>query len=273
MNIFQCEKNILIAAIVGSATAIISLALLILVKALKLKKLSLLYIFSAISLVSTIVATLFSYNIIVVVGYIISIICTGLLISHTCNVNHFNTIYKMGPVHLFGKIMIPLAIIFQYFRPMFVYCKDEMRLPYYRLLAGIGLKCYDAQPRKWGGPLINSEGLSAFDVNFKEANFMTYVVIVVAVAVMAMQVLLILRQFKDPDNARDWADIGIIATCIGTIFVYGMFDSTNLGICDPKYAENLTLTIPVIVCLGLLNRVLYFEKVENLLDKLFVKKQ
>ena len=272
MNIFQCEENYVVAAIVGALTAIIPIALVILSQVLKMQSTKILYILTGASLACTIIATLFSYNIIVVVGYIVSVICTGIMIVKTCTAVHTNTIYKLGPVHLFAKVIIPLSIFFQFFRPIFVYCKDETQIPYYSNLAGIGLKCYNAQPRKWGGPLINSEGVCAFDVNWEGANYMTVITILLFLAVLVMQALLIWRQFKDPDNARDWADIGLIVTCIGTIFVYGMFTSNNLNIVELKYAENMTLTIPVIVVLGILNRVLYFEKVEKFLDKFLVKK-
>lgn len=272
MNIFQCEENIVVAAIVGAITALIPIAIVVLSNMMKITKASLLYILTGASLLCTVVATLFSYHIIVVVGYIISVVCSGLMIVKTCKAVHTNTIYKLGPAHLFAKIIIPLSIIFQFFRPIFVYCKDELQLPYYKSLAGIGLKCYNAQPRKWGGPLINAQGIAAYDVNWEAANFMTVLTILLFLAVLVMQALLIWRQFKDPDNARDWADIGLVVTCIGTIFVYGMFTSNNLNIADAKYVENLTLTIPVIVILGIINRILYFEKVEQFLDKLFVKK-
>lgn len=272
MNIIQCEENYVIAAIVGAITAIIPIALVVLSHILKVKKLGMLYIFSGAALLCTVIATLFSYNIIVVVGYIISVICAGLLITKTCGVSHTNTIYKLSGAHLFCKIIIPLSIFFQFFRPIFVYCKDEAQIPYYSNLAGIGLKCYNAQPRKWGGPLINADGVAAYEVSWDSANFMTILTILLFLVVIVMQVLMIWRQFKDPDNARDWADIGLIVTCVGTIFVYGMFTSNNLGIVDQKYADNMTMTIPVIVVLGILNRVLYFDKVEKLLDKIFVKK-
>lgn len=272
MNIFQCEENIVIATIVGAITALLPIAIVVLSTMMKITKTNMLYILTGASLVSTIVATLFSYHIIVVVGYIVSVVCTGLMIVKTCSAVHTNTIYKLGPAHLFAKIIIPLSIIFQFFRPIFVYCKDESQLSYYKSLAGIGLKCYNAQPRKWGGPLINAEGLAAYDVNWEKVNFMTVLTILLFLAVLVMQALLIWRQFVDPDNARDWADIGLVVTCIGTIFVYGMFTSNNLNIADIKYVENMTLTIPVIVILGILNRVLYFEKVERFLDNLFVKK-
>ena len=273
MNIFHCEENIAIAAIVGALTALIPIVVVFLSKSMKADKINLLYALTGVSLLCSIVATLFSYNIIVVVGYIISVICSGLMIVKTCSAAHTNTIYNLGPAHLFSKIIIPLSIIFQFFRPIFVYCKDEAQLPYYKLLAGIGLKCHNVEERKWA-TIINSDGIAAYQVNLESdsINFMTILTLLIFVAVLVMQALLIWRQFKDPDNARDWADIGLVITCVGTIFVYGMFTSNNLRIADVKYVENITLTIPVIVILGLLNRVLYFEKVEKLLDKLFAKK-
>ena len=272
MNIFQCEENIAVAAIVGALTAIIPIALIVITKFLKIKSTNLLYIATAASLLCTVVATLFSYHIIVVVGYIVSLLCSGYMIVNTCSQVHTNTIYKLGPVHLFAKVIIPLTIFFQFFRPIFVYCKNEAQLPYYKNLAGLGLKCYNAQPRKWGGPLINAEGIAAYDVKWEGANIMTVITLLLFLVVLVMQALLIWRQFKDPDNARDWADIGLVVTCIGTIFVYGMFTSNNLGIADIKYVDNMTLTIPIIVILGALNRVLYFEKVEKFLDKFFANK-
>ncbi len=273
MNIFRCEDNYLIAAIVGAAALIISIVSVLMATVIsKGKNKVLIYIGIAGAFVATVVSSLFCFNIIVLAAYIISVICLGMSITSACIVSHQNTIYKLSPLHLFAKIIIPVSIVFELFRPYFVAFKNENDITnYYTILAGFGLNSHTMKQGTYT-TYVAAEGISIFSADWKHFNFVLIFLAVIFIAVLVMQLLLIWRQFKDPDNARDWADFGLIITCVGSIFIYGMYTSNNFGIVTQTKVEHVALTIPVIVVIGVLNRILYFEKVENFLDKFTFKK-
>lgn len=268
MSIFHCETNYAISGAVGGITALIAIACVLASIYVAKKNQTLLLILTAISAVSTIVSTLFCYNQIVLIGYILSIVATGILLTKVCRTYHQNTIYDVSSLNLFGKIIIPLSVIFEFFRPMFVVCKNSDDEFYYRFWSALGMNCYSESMGKYA-MTVSAQGYSVY--NIEAWNIMSIICVIISIAVLVMQGLLIWRQFKDPDNARDWADIGLVITCIGTVFVYGIFTSNNFGIINVENTTCVTFVVFMIIILGALNRVLYLPKVEAFIDKYSAK--
>lgn len=266
LSIFYCESNIAVAAAVSAATAIISIVMVVLMNKLFKENQVSLIITTAVCFACAFVATLFCYNLIVLAGYIISVVCTGIGLTKLCGVMHKNTIYNLSPLHRFAKFIIPVSVFFEMFRPFFIDCNNKDDVNYYSVWSAFGLRCHTETVGKYA-TVVSSRGICAYDVNWEDINITSIITLILFAVVLIMQGLIIWRQFVDPDNARDWADAGILVTCIGAMFVYGMFSSNNFGV--TKYSvEHTSLAVFVIVLLGALNRVLYFAKVEEYLDKL-----
>ncbi len=274
-NFFYCEEDFLIAGIVGGLTALIAIAMIVLSLTTFKNNRAGALIATIASFVSAFVATLFCYNLIVIPGYILSVVATAVSLSRLASIYHCNTIYaNMSMMHRFAKFIIPVSFFFAMFRPIFIDCGTKKGdVPYYSWLSAIGLRCKEVQVNKWTGRTsIVKQGVNPYSVDLEamfseDFNIVAAITLLLFVVVLAMQVLLVLRQFADPDNARDWADAGILVSCIGAMFIYGMFTSNNFKVTSAS-VENTAANLYVLVALGALNRLLYFEKVENLLDKM-----
>ncbi len=267
-SFFYCEDNIAIAAIVSGITALIAIAMVFLMNSAFKGNRTMTMIATIISAVSAVIATLFCYNLIVLAGYILSVIATGIGLAKWSQIVHEGTIYcNMSFMHRFAKFIIPVSVFFEMFRPFFIDCKDEGEIGYYSLWSALGLRCHKEKVSKWSPkPIIENEGIAPYSINFDSVSIVSIITLLLFVAVLAMQIILIWRQFVDPDNARDWADAGIIVTCIGAMFIYGMFTSNNFNLTTYS-VENTAAALYVTVALGAANRLLYFEKIENWFDK------
>ncbi len=271
-NFLYCEDNIVIAAAVSGATALISIAMVLLMNTVFKGNRTMTLIATVASFLMAIVSTLFCYNLVVLAGYIISVIATAIGLTKLSTIVHQNSIYaNISSLHRFSKFIIPLSVFFGMFRPFFVDCKEEGEIGFYSLWSAFGLRCNTIQTNKWTGKTTSiNAGINPYSVDFDKLSIVSIITLILFVVVLAMQVILIWRQFADPDNARDWADAGIIVTCIGALFIYGMFTSNNFAI--TKYSVEYTAAnLYVVVALGALNRLLYFEKVENKIDKISSK--
>lgn len=271
LSLFHCESNIAVAAAVSGATGILSIVMIVLMnKVFKNNHVSSI-IATAVCFICAVVATLFCFNPIVLAGYIISVICTGIALTKLCALMHQNTIYNVSPLHMFAKFIIPVSVFFEMFRPFFVDCKSEDDIKYYSIWSAFGLRCHSETAGKYA-TVVNARGIEAFDIDWSDVKIVSIITLLLFLTVLAMQAVLIWRQFADPDNARDWADVGIIVTCIGALFIYGMYTSNNFNVQNASYSvEHTSMTVFVIVLLGALNRVLYFTKVEEFLDKISAK--
>ncbi len=273
-SFFYCENNYAIAAIVGGITAAIAVAMVLLMNSAFKGNRSLTSVATVACAVSAVIATLFCFNPIVLVGYILSVIATGYGLTKWCMLVHQGTIYgNISFMHRFAKFIIPVSVFFGMFRPFFVDCKNEGDVTYYSIMSALGLRCHTEKASKFSKkPIIQNEGIAPFSIDFDSMSIVSILTLVLFVCVLAMQVVIIWRQFIDPDNARDWADGGILVTCIGAIFIYGMFTSNRFNITTLD-TTNATAALFVVVALGAANRLLYFEKIENLLDKPFKAKK
>ena len=272
---FFCENNIVTAAIVGGATAAIAITMIALMFTV-FKNNSRMTMFATFACVlSAVVATLFCYNVIVVVGYLLSVVAIAIGLTKWSQYVHQNTIYTgMSFTHRFMKFLIPVAVFFQMSRPFFLKCKNEGDIGYYSFWSSLGLRSHNVNQNRWSKKWTDVvvEGYEPFNLDWENMSIVTFLALLLFFAILAMQVVLIWRQFVDPDNARDWADAGILVTCIGVLFVYGLFTSNGFSLIDTTAAENDTLVIYELVILGVINWLLYLGKVENFLDNIVNKK-
>lgn len=266
-SFFYCDDNIAVAAAVSAITATIAIAMVILMNSVFKGNRTMTMIATIACAASAVIATLFCFNLIVLAGYILSVIATAYGLTKWSQIAHEGTIYgNMGFWHRFAKFIIPVSVFFEMSRPFFIDCKKEGEVGFYSFWSALGLRCHKEKGNKWSPkPIIENEGIAPFNVDFDSLSIVSVITLLLFIGVLAMQVILVWRQFVDPDNARDWADAGILVTCIGVMFIYGMFTSNNFKI-TAFDVENTSAALYVTVALGAINRLLYFEKVENWFD-------
>ncbi len=278
-DLLSLEGNYLISAIVGGATALISVLMLVLAVKKKHDKIDAMLIAGlAVTFACCVVSTLFCYNILVVVGYLVSLISLTAILCRTCIAYHINTIYDVEFKTLFLKMLFPVSVIGMMFRPWFV----ETKGAWYSLMAVLGL---------------DSPGTYAFDVTVVEPggrgittwNIISVIEILLFIALITMQLVLIWRLFIDPDNAKSFSMTGMLITVILAAFIYGVYTSPNFNIATiSKYGDygyfdmdtyqyvdfvgykvvasntdNITAIPFAIAILGALNYLLYLEPVEQ----------
>ncbi|MBP5618592.1 MAG: hypothetical protein J6X61_05560, partial [Clostridia bacterium] len=173
---------------------------------------------------------------------------------------------------LYFRMFFPTYIATMLFRPWF--CESEEFIM--QVMPGLGL---------------NTTGTYVYDVTvINESatgtvwNIISVVQILLFLTVLIMQVLLIWREFIDPDNAPTWATFGMIVTGIGGMFSYGVFTSPNFHINTfmegtektvfeggelltkyvfepkPSNLDHLTLAPIFLILFGIANRLFYMEK-------------
>ena len=266
--LFDMETNFLIGGILLGVTVLVCCGLAVL--SFLMKK-PLLDLIGAIAAGVLIVAnTLFCFNVLVMIAFLLSVAAFAFFLTRVCQEYHKKTIYEIPFWRLYFRMLCPTFAATMLFRPWFALVDES----YYRIMAGLGL---------------NFTGVYVYDVTVvNEAgtgtvwNIISVVEVLLFLLVFVMQVILIWREFVDPDNAATWATFGMIVTAIGGMFIYGVYTSPNFMIAtfmeageklnfdtmefetvfSPVFTEEHTITFaPVMMILvGLVNRVFYFEK-------------
>ncbi len=266
--LLKLETNNLIGGIVLAVVAVICGALIFLGYGKKVKAL---YLPGAIvSFVFAVATTMLSFNLLVVPAFLISIATFALFLALICTEYHTKTIYEVPFTKLYFRMLFPVAVASLLFRPWF----SEADTAIARLLPGLGL---------------NVTGTYVYDVAVLNEskmgtvwNIISAIEILLFIAVLAMQVILIWREFADPDNAVGVATAGMLVTCLGCAFIYGVYTSPNFQIATYTEAverlnlstgefetvfkptlsnvENITLAPIVAILMGVANRLFYFEK-------------
>ncbi len=262
------ENNFLIGGIILGVVALVCGVLFALGF---LKKIKSLYLTGAIvSFVLVVATTLFCYNLLVMAAYIISVATLALFLALICSEYHKKTIYEVPFTKLYFRMLFPVYIMGLMFRPWF----SEGNSIVDRVLPGLGL---------------NVTGVYTYDVSVLNEsksgtvlNIISAIEVLLFITVLIMQVLLIWREFADPDNAVNWATASLLVTCIGCAFIYGVYTSPNFQIATfmeaseklnlstgqfetvfkPALSEAKYVTLaPVFAILaGAANRLFYFEK-------------
>lgn len=265
---FNLESNYLIGGILLGVAVVVCAALFVLGYVKKMKSL---YLPGAIaSFVLVVATTLFCYNLLVVAAFLVSVATLALFLALICTEYHKNTIYEVPFTKLYFRMFFPVYIATMLFRPWFSEAKDGVD----RLLAGLGL---------------HLTGVYTYDVSVLNEsktgtvlNIISLVEVLLFITILTMQVLLIWREFADPDNAVGWATAGMFVTAIGCAFIYGVYTSPNFQIATfMETAERLNLSTgqfetifkpalsdaryvtfaPVFaILMGVVNRLFYFEK-------------
>ena len=200
----------------------------------------------------------------------IALIALAYFLAKVCQTYHKKTIYEVPFWKLYFRMFFPLLTASLMFRPWFSQEGDG----WYRILPGFGM---------------NVSGVYTYDVMVLNAsktetvwNIISLIEILLFVGLLMMQAILIWREFADPDNAYTWATIGMIVTCIGAMFVYGVYTSPNFEIATlMEESQKLNLAtgqfetvfkpveaavdyvtmVPVVVVLsGVANRLFYIER-------------
>ena len=265
---FNLESNYLIGGILLGVTAVVCAALFVLGY---LKKMKALYLPGAIaSFVLIVVNTLFCFNMLIMAAFLISVATFALFLTLICTEYHKNTIYDVPFTKLYLRMFFPVYIATMLFRPWFSEATGAIN----RLFPALGL---------------NVTGVYTYDVLVLNAsrtgtvlNIISVVEVLLFIVVLAMQVLLIWRQFADPDNAISWATTSLFVTVIGCAFIYGVYSSPNFQIATfmeaseklnlstgqfetvfkPALSEakNITLAPVIAILMCVANRLFYFEK-------------
>ena len=266
--LFDMEANYMIGGILLGVVAILCGGAFALSFFLKKNLYDLIGI--GVSALSVVVASLFCYNELVLVAFWIALIALAYFMTRVCQTYHKKTIYEVPFWKLYFRMFFPLLTSSLLFRPWFSTEADG----WYRIFPGFGM---------------NVSGVYVYDVMVLNAsktdtvwNIISVVEILLFVALLLMQAILIWREFADPDNAYTWATIGMIVTCIGAMFVYGVYTSPNFLIATtmesaeklnlatgqfetvfkPVQAtvDNVTMAPVIVVLSGVANRLFYFER-------------
>lgn len=266
--LFNLENNLLIGGIILGVVAVVCGALFALGF---FKKMKALYLPGAIvSFVLVVVTTLFCYNILIMAAFLISVATLALFLTLICTEYHKKTIYEVPFTKLYFRMFFPVYVASLLFRPWF----SEGETIIDRVLPGLGM---------------NVTGVYTYDVSVLNEsrtgtvlNIISVVEVLLFITVLTMQILLIWRQFADPDNAVNWATASLLVTCIGCAFIYGVYTSPNFQIATfMEASEKLNLSTgqfetvfkPVLseakfvtlapafaILMGAANRLFYFEK-------------
>ncbi len=278
--LLDTANNYLVGAIMCAVA--VALAAVAIFLTVKVKSKVAFIIANALSVVNFGVTTFFCFNELVMVGYLISVIAMAIVLSFTCIEYHKNTIYNVSFRNLFIRMLIPVYTAGLMFRPWFA------QLP----------ESWDKNMPALG---LNVGGTYVFDVNVISAdgrntvwNIISAIQVVLFLVVFGMQLVLIWREFADPDNAPTWASFGLAITVIGGAFIYGVYTSNNFNIATTSEIKsifslevgdmvdvlkvtradtsNLTAVPLTFIALGALNRLFYIEKVSDFIDSIGKKK-
>lgn len=269
--LFDCEYNYVLGGIVLGVVAVVCGVLMALALA---KKMTAIYLPGAIvSFVCIVVTSLLCYNELFMIAFWIALVAFSMFLALICQEYHKHTIYEVPFTKLFFRMFFPVSVATLLFRPWF----SQENGAWYRILPGFGM---------------DVSGTYVYDVTVLNAsrtdtvwNIISAVQILLFITVLAMQVILIWREFADPDNAGNWATIGMFVTCIGCAFIYGVYTSPNFMIATTMEAsEKLNLTTgefetvfkavaadvdyitmaPIVaILLGAGNRLFYFDRTKK----------
>ena len=278
--LLDTANNYLVGAIMCAVA--VALAAVAIFLTVKVKSKVAFIIANALSVVNFGVTTFFCFNELVMVGYLISVIAMAIVLSFTCIEYHKNTIYNVSFRNLFIRMLIPVYTAGLMFRPWFA------QLP----------ESWDKNMPALG---LNVGGTYVFDVNVISAdgrntvwNIISAIQVILFLVVFGMQIVLIWREFADPDNAPTWASFGLAITVLGGAFIYGVYTSNNFNIATTSEIKsifslevgdmvdvlkvtradtsNLTAVPLTFIALGALNRLFYIEKVSDFIDSIGKKK-
>lgn len=278
--LLDTANNYLVGAIMCAVA--VALAAVAIFLTVKVKSKVAFIIANALSVVNFGVTTFFCFNELVMVGYLISVIAMAIVLSFTCIEYHKNTIYNVSFRNLFIRMLIPVYTAGLMFRPWFA------QLP----------ESWDKNMPALG---LNVGGTYVFDVNVISAdgrntvwNIISAIQVILFLVVFGMQIVLIWREFADPDNAPTWASFGLAITVLGGAFIYGVYTSNNFNIATTAEVKsifslevgdmvdvlkvtradtsNLTAVPLTFIALGALNRLFYIEKVSDFIDSIGKKK-
>ena len=224
--------------------------------------------------VLTLVTTLLAYNVLLMIAFLISVAAFAYFLTRVCQEYHKNSIYSVPFLRLYFRMFFPSYIATMLFRPWFTELEDTAA----SILPGLGM---------------NNTGTYVYDVTVINEgatgtvwNIISVVEILLFLLVLIMQVLLIWRNFLDPDNAPTWATFGMIVTGIGGMFIYGVYTSPNFHIATftlieqveklnfstgefettttftpwPSTLDHLTTAPFVLILGGVANRLFYMDK-------------
>lgn len=219
--------------------------------------------------------TLLAYNILIMVAFLLAVAAFAYFMTRVCQEYHKKTIYQIPFWKLYFRMFFPTYIATMLFRPWFTQVPENTDPGSAPVLAGLGLNgtgtyVYDIT-------VINESGTGTV------WNIISVVQALLFLTVFIMQILLIWREFVDPDNAPTWATFGMIVTGIGGMFIYGVYTSPNFHIAtymeqgskidlstmeevvffQPAQSnlDHLTFAPIVLILFGILNRIFYIEKI------------
>ena len=270
--LLDLENNLLIAGILLGATAVLCIGIAVL--SFLVKKPIIDLIGAIVSGLLMVVTTLFAHHILTMIAYLLSVASLAYFLAKVCQEYHKKTIYRVPFVRLYFRMFFPIYVVGMLFRPWF----SQADTFFYRFFPGLGL---------------NDPGTYVFDVTVINEvatatvwNIISVLEILLFLMIFITQIVLIWREFIDPDNAPTWATFGMIITAIGGMFIYGIYTSPNFHIATytlietteklnfstgefetvttftpmPSNLDNLTAAPAFLVLCALVNRLFYMEK-------------
>ena len=278
--LLDTANNYLVGAILCAVAVVLAAVAIFL--SVKVKSKTAFIIANAVSVLNCAVTTFFCFNELVMVGYLISVVALAITLSITCIDYHKNTIYNVSFRNLFIRMLIPIYTAGLMFRPWFAQLDESWD----KNMPALGLNV--------GGAYIFDVNVLSADGRDTVLNIISAIQIVLFLLVFGMQIVLIWREFADPDNAPTWASFGLAITVLGGAFIYGVYTSNNFNIATTmeikqifslevgdmvdvirigKADTNILTAVPLtFITLGVVNRLFYIEKVSEFIDSIGKKK-
>ncbi|MEE1185956.1 MAG: hypothetical protein UHN02_01050 [Acutalibacteraceae bacterium] len=253
-NLFELD-NVVLSYIIGIIVILLSVFISFICIKSKENNVKSGLVLSIISLVMCAVSNFCAYHYIITIGCITSIVALAFSLAKLNLAVNKNKNFQVNLYSLFVRNLMPLSITALLFGPLFIdisfYGESAT---FYKIWTLFGMK---------------TVGVYAF--SFDTFNIIALLELCLLAALVGVQLYTLIQLFINPDYCDSWSLFHLIITVIGVLFVYGIYTSDNFLIFEtmPSVSNNLTQTFTIyfIIILAVINKVVYFKRVDKLLNK------
>ena len=253
-NFFELD-NVIVSYILGAVIILLSAFISFVCIKSKTNNTKVGLALSIVSFVLCIVSNYCAYHYIITIGCVASVVALAFSLAKLNLAVNQNKKYQVNLYSLFARIFVPLSIIGLLFGPLYI------DTAFY----GDAVTTYKI------GTLFGMKTVGVYAYSYDTFNIIAIIELLLLVALVGVQIYTIIQLFINPDYCESWTLFHLIITAVGVLFIHGVYTSDNLLLLEtmPSVSKTVaqTYTIYLIIILAAINKIIYFKKIDKLLNK------